>query len=246
MPCRHPHPLPLDSIEVKPIAVVATDNQETSNELQLADIPKSPPKPSIEVSPPVANVLSINLTSPPAVYGLIPQAPASPVVLLDPTHLSPQAADALHTPDSPTTSLISSLRLQLQLSSDQSYALNSKLVASISKHAELEDQVFNLTTTHEDLKTRHDSLSTRATALDEELAVIKQRHADADGRLGELTSRHEELSVRAGELEKAKMQFEESMNTGLLVERTAIRDEMQKLAQGLVEEERKRGSGRGG
>lgn len=32
------------------------------------------------------------------------------------------------------------------------------------------------------------------------------------------------------------------MNTGLLVERSQIRDEMQRLAQGLVEEERRRGS----
>ena len=32
------------------------------------------------------------------------------------------------------------------------------------------------------------------------------------------------------------------MNTGLLVERAQIKDEMQKLAAGLVEEERRRGS----
>lgn len=32
------------------------------------------------------------------------------------------------------------------------------------------------------------------------------------------------------------------MNTGLLVERSQIKDEMQKLAAGLVEEERRRGS----
>jgi len=43
-------------------------------------------------------------------------------------------------------------------------------------------------------------------------------------------------------LEKGKKQWEESMNTGLLVERSQIRDEMQRLAQGLVEEERRRGS----
>ncbi len=96
--------------------------------------------------------------------------------------------------------MINSLRSQLTLLSEQSHQLNTKLVASISRTADLEDQ-------HYDLQ-----------------------------------SEHKTLEGRARELEKSKKQWEESMSTGLLVERSQIRDEMQKLAAGLVEEERRRGS----
>lgn len=82
----------------------------------------------------------------------------------------------------------------------QAEMLNAKLIASISKHADLEDQVFALQTDKDDQTKKID------------------------------------------ELARAKAQWEESMNTGLLVERSAIRDEMQRLASGLVEEERKRGT----
>lgn len=124
-----------------------------------------------------------------------------PVTLLpEPLELNPHPADALHPPDSPTTSLISSLRDQLRLLADQSHQLNTKLVDSISRHADLLDQ-------HEVLQ-----------------------------------SSHKELTGRAEELARAKKQWEESMNTGLLVERDVITGEMQRLAAGLVEEERRRGS----
>lgn len=109
-------------------------------------------------------------------------------------------ADNLHAPDSPTTSLISSLRDQLRLLSDQAQQLNTKLVDSISRHADLLDQ--------------HEALQ----------------------------SNHSELVTRAEGLAKDKRHWEESMKTGLLVERDAITGEMQRLAAGLVEEERKRGS----
>lgn len=105
-----------------------------------------------------------------------------------------------HPPDSPTSSLISSLRQQLELLSDQATLLNSKLVDSISKHADLEDTIFGL-------------------------------QSEKDHQLRQID-----------ELEKAKAQWEESMNTGLLVERSQIRDEMQRLAAGLVEEEKRRGT----
>ncbi|EIW71259.1 hypothetical protein TREMEDRAFT_67650 [Tremella mesenterica DSM 1558] len=123
-------------------------------------------------------------------------------ILHEPIHLNPHshAADELHAPDSPTTSLISSLRMQLALLAEQSQQLNNKLVASISRHADLEDQHFNLQHEHDDLRRK------------------------------------------AEELQKSKSQWEESMNTGLLVERTQITAEMQRLAAGLVEEERRRGS----
>ncbi|OCF76950.1 hypothetical protein I204_02659 [Kwoniella mangroviensis CBS 8886] len=114
--------------------------------------------------------------------------------------LNPHEADSLHPPDSPTTSLITSLRTQLSLLSDQSIQLNQKLISSIGKSADLEDE------------------------------------------LHELQAQHRSLTDHAGELEKEKNKWEESMNTGLLVERSQIKDEMQKLAQGLVEEERRRGT----
>ncbi|KAL1411673.1 hypothetical protein Q8F55_002638 [Vanrija albida] len=105
-----------------------------------------------------------------------------------------------HAPDSPTTSLIAALRSQLEIVSEQALQLNSKLVASISRHADLEDTVYTL------------------------------------------EGERREQNERVDELEREKSRWEESMNTGLLVERAQIRDEMQRLAAGLVEEERRRGS----
>ncbi|WVF69791.1 hypothetical protein IAT40_004570 [Kwoniella sp. CBS 6097] len=123
----------------------------------------------------------------------------SPIAL--PTDLlNPHEADSLHPPDSPTTSLISSLRAQLTILSDQSVALNQKLISSISRSADLEDE------------------------------------------LHELQSQHQGLEAKAKGLQGEKDRWEESMNTGLLVERSQIKDEMQRLAAGLVEEERRRGS----
>jgi predicted nuclease with TOPRIM domain len=116
---------------------------------------------------------------------------------------SSAAIDAVatsHGPESPTTSLIASLRSQLTLLSDQSAALNAKLIEAIDRHSNLED-------THLTLQQSHN-----------------------------------ELNERANRLAAEKAQWEESMNTGLLVERSQIKDEMQRLAAGLVEEERRRGS----
>lgn len=103
-------------------------------------------------------------------------------------------------PDSPTASLITTLRSQLTLLSDQSNDLNTKLIQAIGRHADLEDS--------------H--------------AALQQKHTELEGTANGLAA------------DKAK--WEESMNTGLLVERSQIKDEMQRLAAGLVEEERKRGS----
>ncbi|WRT64761.1 uncharacterized protein IL334_001695 [Kwoniella shivajii] len=130
-----------------------------------------------------------------------PQEKVSPSTSTSPLNLlSSHPADSLHAPDSPTTSLISSLRDQLALLSDQSIALNQKLISSIGKSSDLEDE------------------------------------------LHELQNSHLTLNKKADELEREKNRWEESMNTGLLVERSQIKDEMQRLAAGLVEEERKRGS----
>jgi chromosome segregation ATPase len=96
--------------------------------------------------------------------------------------------------------LITSLRNQLTALSEQSHQLNTKLVASISRHADLEDQHYNLQNERNELK----------------------------GKNAELT--------------KVKETWENSMKTGLYVEQSQIKEEMQRLAAGLVEEERKRGS----
>lgn len=117
-----------------------------------------------------------------------------------PTILSSHPADDLHAPDSPTTSLISALRLSLQQLTEQSHQLNTKLVTSFS------------------------------------------RVADLEGTIDELREDNDQRSRTLQELEREKAQWEESMKTGLLVERDQIRDEMQRLAAGLVEEERRRGS----
>ena len=117
-----------------------------------------------------------------------------------PDEASIQSITKSHGPDSPTISLISSLRSQLTLLSDQSTALNAKLIEAIGRHSDLED-------VHIGLQQSHKELQERATVLAAE-----------------------------------KAQWEESMNTGLLVERSQIKDELQKLAAGLVEEERRRGS----
>lgn len=53
---------------------------------------------------------------------------------------------------------------------------------------------------------------------------------------------HADLTKKADALAQDKRQWEESMKTGLLVERSQITLEMQRLASGLVEEERRRGS----
>jgi chromosome segregation ATPase len=124
----------------------------------------------------------------------------SPLIVPSPTILSQHPADDLHPPDSPTTSLISALRASLQQLTEQSHQLNTKLVTSIS------------------------------------------RVADLEGTLDDLRDEQEQRAKTVEELERDKAQWEESMKTGLLVERDQIRDEMQRLAAGLVEEERRRGS----
>jgi chromosome segregation ATPase len=96
--------------------------------------------------------------------------------------------------------LITSLRNQLTALSEQSHQLNTKLVASISRHADLEDQHYNL------------------------------------------QNERDELRGKNAELTKVKETWENSMKTGLYVEQSQIKEEMQRLAAGLVEEERKRGS----
>jgi hypothetical protein len=63
-----------------------------------------------------------------------------------------------------------------------------------------------------------------------------------EDQLYNLQAERDELRGKNVELTKVKETWENSMKTGLYVEQSQIRDEMQRLAAGLVEEERKRGS----
>jgi hypothetical protein len=58
----------------------------------------------------------------------------------------------------------------------------------------------------------------------------------------QLQAEHSSIQREKDELEKLKKRWEDNVNTGLFVERSQIKDEMQRLAAGLVEEERRRGS----
>ncbi|KAJ9122372.1 hypothetical protein QFC22_001794 [Naganishia vaughanmartiniae] len=128
--------------------------------------------------------------------------PTPPTIRIPPTEILARSSEIEknHAPDSPTTMLITTLRDELMTLTDQSTVLNSKLIASLDRVANLEDTVYQKTTAEQ----------------------------------------HKDKLIE--ELEQAKAQWEESMNTGLLVERKSVKEEMQRLVDGLVEEERRRGS----
>nr|XP_031860630.1 uncharacterized protein CI109_003961 [Kwoniella shandongensis]KAA5527702.1 hypothetical protein CI109_003961 [Kwoniella shandongensis] len=178
-------------------AVAETGSPVLNGEKQLEDVPieEEGQEPTAAIIKELAESIDVEKDE----SSKAKQVP-SPLLLSTPDLLASHPADALHPPDSPTTSLISTLRSQLLVLSDQTHALNTKLINSISRSADLEDE------------------------------------------LTELRDQHSSLDAKAKELEKEKDRWEESMQTGLLVERSQIRDEMQRLAAGLVEEERKRGS----
>jgi septal ring factor EnvC (AmiA/AmiB activator) len=124
--------------------------------------------------------------------------PLKPVELLpSPLHLESHPADELHAPDSPTTSLISSLRHQLTLLSDQAQQLNTKLVATISRHADLEDQHFHL-------QARHSELESSAETLRKEKAVWEERQRLAAGLVEE--------ERRRGSAEEGRRQVENDVD----------------------------------
>lgn len=129
---------------------------------------------------------------------------STPAEVLEPPASITQEADfdpaARHAPDSPTLSLITALRSQISLLTDQSSDLNAKLIAQLDRTSDLEDEI------------------ERSKAASQDQSKLIE------------------------ELEAEKARWEESMNTGLLVERGTVRDEMQRLVEGLVEEERRRGS----
>ena len=139
---------------------------------------------------------SLQTTAPPSTTLL----PPMDIPRAKPTEEAIAHVSSLHTPESPTTALLSAFRAQIATLSDQSTALNAKLIQALSSRADLEDS--NIA-----LQAEHDSLRAQARALQEE-----------------------------------KEKWEENMKSGLLVERAQISSEMQKLAAGLVEEERRRGS----
>lgn len=131
-------------------------------------------------------------------------------------------ADALHAPDSPTTSLISSLRDQLRLLSDQSQQLNTKLVDSISRHADLLDQ-------HEALQSNHSELETRAEGLAKD-----KRQWEESMKTGLLVER----DAITGEMQRlAAGLVEEERRRGSAEERRRkVEDEVDELAATLFDQ----------
>ncbi|KAI5453398.1 hypothetical protein NCC49_005877 [Naganishia albida] len=95
------------------------------------------------------------------------------------------------------------------------------------------------------ITTLRDELSTlthQSTVLNAKLLASLDRVATLEDAVYQATSAQREKEERIARLEQQKAQWEESMNTGLLVERQVVKDEMQRLVDGLVEEEKRRGS----
>ncbi|GHJ87176.1 hypothetical protein NliqN6_3578 [Naganishia liquefaciens] len=92
------------------------------------------------------------------------------------------------------------------------------------------------------LRTELSTLTDQAAVLNAKLLASLDRVATLEDAVYQRTAVEREKDAQIVELERAKAQWEESMNTGLLVERTAVKAEMQRLVEGLVEEERRRGS----
>jgi chromosome segregation ATPase len=92
------------------------------------------------------------------------------------------------------------------------------------------------------LRTELTTLTDQASVLNAKLLASLDRVATLEDTVYQHTTAEREKDAQIVQLERAKAQWEESMNTGLLVERTAVKAEMQRLVEGLVEEERRRGS----
>ena len=92
------------------------------------------------------------------------------------------------------------------------------------------------------LRTELTTLTDQAAVLNAKLVASLDRVATLEDTVYQHTTTQRHKDERIADLERAKAQWEESMNTGLLVERTAVKAEMQRLVEGLVEEERRRGS----
>jgi chromosome segregation ATPase len=89
-------------------------------------------------------------------------------------------------------------------------------------------------------------LTDQSTDLNTKLITQLERASDLEDNLEGRRQQEQEKDVLIKKLEAEKAQWEENMNTGLLVERGSVREEMQRLVEGLVEEERRRGSAEAG
>jgi len=85
-------------------------------------------------------------------------------------------------------------------------------------------------------------LTDQSTELNTKLIRQLERASDLEDNLEHKRTAEREKDDLIAKLEVEKAQWEENMNTGLLVERGTVREEMQRLVEGLVEEEKRRGS----
>jgi predicted nuclease with TOPRIM domain len=85
-------------------------------------------------------------------------------------------------------------------------------------------------------------LTDQSTELNTKLIRQLERASDLEDNLEHKRHAEKEKDDLIAKLEGEKAQWEENMNTGLLVERGTVREEMQRLVEGLVEEEKRRGS----
>lgn len=136
-----------------------------------------------------------------------------PTLLPEPPELSSHPADALHAPDSPTTSLITSLRDQLRLLSDQSQQLNTKLVESISRHADLLDQHEALQSTHAQLNTKAEGLAKDKRQWEESMKTGLLVERDAiTGEMQRLAAGLVEEERRRGSAEERRRKVEDEVD----------------------------------
>jgi hypothetical protein len=112
------------------------------------------------------------------------------------------------------------------------------LLTRIHSHGPDSPTTMLITTLRDELLT----LTDQSTILNAKLLASLDRVATLEDTVYQATSAQREKEEQIRQLEKAKAQWEESMNTGLLVERKVVKEEMQRLVEGLVEEERRRGS----
>jgi hypothetical protein len=116
--------------------------------------------------------------------------------------------------------------------------INTDIDAVLASHAPESPTTMLVDT----LRTELTTLTDQASVLNAKLLASLDRVATLEDTVYHHTTAEREKDAQIVQLERAKAQWEESMNTGLLVERTAVKAEMQRLVEGLVEEERRRGS----
>lgn len=112
------------------------------------------------------------------------------------------------------------------------------LLTAPHPHAPDSPTTMLITTLRDELST----LTDQSTVLNAKLLASLDRVATLEDAVYQATTAQREKEERIAGLETQKAQWEESMNTGLLVERKVVKDEMQRLVEGLVEEEKRRGS----